>query len=44
MFISDPGPSQRLPILVMCAVLLIVGCYPNSILNVIQSSIVGLLR
>lgn len=44
MFVSDPAAGQRLPILVMCAVLLVVGCYPNSILNVIQSSIAGLIR
>ena len=39
MFISDPATGQRVPMLVLCTVLLLVGCYPNSILNVIQSAL-----
>lgn len=39
MFISDPDFSQRLPIFILTAVLLVVGCYPASLLNLIQASL-----
>ncbi len=38
-FVTDPGPSQRIPMFLLAAVLLVVGCQPGILLGVIQSSL-----
>lgn len=39
LFISDPLFSQRVPMFLLAAVLLVVGVYPSSLLNIIQVSL-----
>ena len=42
LFMSDPGFSQRAPMFLLAAVLLVVGCQPALLLNVIQISLTAL--
>jgi NADH-quinone oxidoreductase subunit M len=42
LFVSDPSLSQRLPMLLLAATLLVVGCQPSLLLNVIQTSLAAL--
>ena len=39
MFISDPGAGQRVPLFLLAAVLLVVGCYPAILLTPIQAAL-----
>jgi NADH-quinone oxidoreductase subunit M len=39
LFITDPTPSQRVPMFLLASVLLVVGCQPSLLLNLIQSAI-----
>lgn len=41
-FVSDPSFTQRIPLFLLAAVLLVVGCQPGLLLNVIQTSIAAL--
>jgi NADH-quinone oxidoreductase subunit M len=42
LFISDPPVSQRLPMFLLAAVLLLVGVYPATLLSVVQASFAAL--
>ena len=42
LFLSDPTWDQRVPMAVLAAVLLIVGCYPGLLLNSIQASLAAM--
>ncbi len=42
LFISDPSLSQRVPMVLLAAVLLVVGVYPATLLNVVQASLAAL--
>jgi NADH-quinone oxidoreductase subunit M len=42
LFLSDPTWEQRLPMAVLTAVLLVVGCYPAVLLNSIQASLAAM--
>jgi NADH-quinone oxidoreductase subunit M len=42
LFVSDPSLSQRIPMFFLAAILLVVGCQPSLLLNVIQSSITAI--
>jgi len=38
-FVSDPSISQRIPLIVLAAVLLVVGCQPGLLLSLLESSL-----
>lgn len=38
-FVSDPGMSQRIPLVVLAGILLVVGCQPGLLLNLVQVSL-----
>jgi NADH-quinone oxidoreductase subunit M len=42
LFISDPPVSQRLPMILLTAVLLVVGVYPATLLKVVEASFAAL--
>lgn len=42
LFISDPSVAQRVPMILLAAVLLVVGVYPATLLNVVQASLAAL--
>jgi NADH-quinone oxidoreductase subunit M len=42
LFVSDPTVGQRIPMFLLAAVLLVVGCQPSLLLNVLQTSIAAL--
>jgi NADH-quinone oxidoreductase subunit M len=42
LFISDPTLTQRLPMALLAAVLLVVGVYPATLLNVVEASFAAL--
>jgi len=42
LFVSDPLFSQRLPMFVLAAALLVVGCQPSLLLNIIKTSLLAL--
>ncbi len=42
LFLSDPSWDQRVPMAVLAAVLLVVGCYPAILLNSIQASLAAM--
>ena len=42
LFMSDPATSQRVPMFLLAAVLLVIGCHPATLLNLIQDSLAAL--
>ena len=42
LFVSDPSVGQRVPMVLLAAVLLVVGVYPATVLNLVQASVAAL--
>ncbi len=42
LFMSDPAIAQRVPMFLLAAVLLVIGCHPATLLNLIQDSLAAL--
>jgi NADH-quinone oxidoreductase subunit M len=38
-YLTDPTPTQRFPLLLLAVVLLVIGCYPSLLLNLIPSAV-----
>jgi NADH-quinone oxidoreductase subunit M len=43
LFLSDPSTSQKLPLAVLAAVLLVAGCFPGVLLNLMQTPLAAVV-